>query len=96
VRPVWAAGALWQYGGNFQKFITSRGLQKQEGILFRHLLRLILLINEFQSIPPPDVAPDAWSVELQAIVQQLVTTCRAVDPESTDKALEEAEVSVEE
>lgn len=96
VRPVWAAGAVLEYGGNFNKFITSRGLQKQEGILFRHLLRLILLVCEFQHLPPPDISPDQWAGELQEVVNQLVATCRAVDVDSTDKALEELESSVEE
>ena len=48
-RGVWAAGELLEYGGDFNKFITSKGLQKQEGVIFRHLLRLILLIGELTS-----------------------------------------------
>ncbi len=91
IRPVWATGALLEYGGNFNKFITSRGLQKQEGIVFRHLLRLILLIYEFQQIPPADTPLEQWRDELQQILMQLVATCREVDPESTNKALEEAD-----
>jgi hypothetical protein len=43
-----------EFGGNFNKYITSRGLQKQEGVIFRHLLRLILLVKEFQQFTPPD------------------------------------------
>jgi superfamily II DNA/RNA helicase len=89
--PVWAAGEVLEYGGNFQKFITSRSLQKQEGIVFRHLLRLILLIKEFVQLVPPDCSPDEWRSELGAIVEQLVACCHRVDPQSTDKALEEAE-----
>src|SRR4029079_1570946 len=52
--PAWAAGEVLEFGGNFNKYITSRGLQKQEGVIFRHLLRLILLLKEFQQFTPPD------------------------------------------
>ncbi|GIW94129.1 MAG: hypothetical protein KatS3mg110_2170 [Pirellulaceae bacterium] len=96
IRPVWAAGAVLEHGGNFNKFITSRGLQKQEGIVFRHLLRLILLLCEFQQITPADMPHDQWQGDLQQLVNRLVATCRQVDPESTDKALEEAEQAVDE
>ena len=58
---VWAAGELLQFGGNFNKFIISKQLQKQEGIIFRHLLRLILLIGEFTQLSPPDLDPSAMA-----------------------------------
>ena len=41
--PVWAAGELLALGGNFNTFITSKDLAKQEGLIFRHCLRLILM-----------------------------------------------------
>ena len=34
--PVWAAGELLEFGGDFNKYVTSKALQKQEGIVFRH------------------------------------------------------------
>ena len=34
---VWAAGEVLEFN-HFNKYITSRGLQKQEGVIFRHLL----------------------------------------------------------
>src|SRR5262249_61297429 len=43
---VWAAGELLQHGGNFNLYVRARDLIKQEGIIFRHLLRLILLWGE--------------------------------------------------
>lgn len=89
--PVWAAGEILEYGGHFQKFITSHSLQKQEGIIFRHLLRLILLVKEFMQLAPPDCPPEEWRSELGAIAEQLVACCHQVDPQSTDKTLEEAE-----
>src|SRR5207302_763144 len=51
-QSVWGAGELLRFGGNFNKFVQARDLVKQEGILFRHLLRLILLCGEFQQGTP--------------------------------------------
>jgi superfamily II DNA/RNA helicase len=88
---VWAAGEVLEFGGNFNKYITSRGLQKQEGVIFRHLLRLILLVKEFQQFTPPDCSAEEWLTELREISDRLAECCRQVDPLSTDKTLEEAE-----
>ena len=54
-QPVWAAGELLQFGGDFNKYVSSKDLQKQEGIVFRHVLRLILLVGEFKQLSPPEV-----------------------------------------
>jgi len=89
--PVWAAGELLEFGGDFNKFVTSKGLQKQEGVLFRHLLRMILLLAEFQQIVPLDTTEDEWRADLTDITKGLANCCRRVDPTSTDKALEQAE-----
>jgi superfamily II DNA/RNA helicase len=89
VQPVWTAGEILQFGGNFNKYITSKGLQKQEGIIFRHLLRLILLAAEFTQFSPPDADEDQWLDDLNDIADRLTETCRAVDPASTDKTLEQ-------
>ena len=89
-RPVWAAGAVLEFGGDFAKLVSSREFARQEGILFRHLLRFILLADEFARVPPTDVDPHAWSDELQEISERLAETCRAVDPQSTDKFIEES------
>ncbi len=91
-QPVWAAGEVLEFNGDFNKYITSRGLQKQEGVIFRHLLRLILLLAEFQQLSPPDCAEDQWCGQLQDIAQRLTECCRRVDPLSTDQALERAEI----
>jgi hypothetical protein len=89
--PVWAAGEVLEFNGNFNKYITSRGLQKQEGVIFRHLLRLILLLKEFEQFAPPDCSADEWLAELREITDRLADCCHHVDPQSTDNALEEAE-----
>jgi len=90
ITPCWAAGEVLPFEGNFNKYVTSHGLQKQEGIIFRHLLRLILLLGEFRELTPPDCDPNQWRDELDDIAARLTETCRRVDPTSTDKALEEA------
>ena len=89
--PVWAAGELLQFGGDFNKYVTSKALQKQEGVVFRHVLRLILLLAEFRQLCPPDVTEAEWQADLDNISAQLTESCRRVDPASTDKVLEEVE-----
>lgn len=93
--PVWAAGELLEFGGDFNKYITSKALQKQEGIVFRHCLRLILLCYEFTQLCPPDADPSEWRDDLEDIAQRLADACRKVDPDSTDKTLEEVGSKVE-
>ncbi len=96
-RAVWAAGELlMEFNGNFEKFVGSKDMTKQEGILFRHLLRLILLLREFRALAPPDLDPAAWRYDLDEIADQLTASCRAVDPASTDLALVVVEEEAEE
>lgn len=84
---VWAAGELLNFGGDFNKLVTTRKIAKQEGILFRHILRFILLCEEF--IPHVD-KNSVWHGELHSISHQLTQACRAVDPRSTDMMIESA------
>jgi superfamily II DNA/RNA helicase len=96
-RPVWAAGALlMEHNGDFNKFVGYKDLLKQEGILFRHLLRLILLLREFRPLSPPDLDAAAWRYDLNEVVDQLTESCRKVDPDSTDHVLETVEEQAEE
>ena len=88
--PVWAAGELLEFGGDFNRYVTSKALQKQEGIVFRHCLRLILLCYEFTQLCPPDADPSEWREDLEDIAQRLTEACRKVDPDSTDKTLQDA------
>jgi len=89
-QSVWAAGELLRFGGNFNKYVQSRDLVKQEGIVFRHLLRLILLLGEFAQVCPPDAVAADWQAELRDLSEQLTASCRAVDPASTDEMIEKA------
>ena len=87
---VWVAGELLEFGGDFNKYVTSHRLQKHEGVIFRHLLRLILLIGEFVQFCPPDTTDEQWRGDLLEIRDMLIDSCRAVDPTSTDKTLEQS------
>jgi len=89
-QSVWAAGELLRFEGNFNKFVQARDLVKQEGILFRHLLRLILLLGEFSQVTPDGLDPYAWQAELRDIADRLMESCRAVDPTSTDEAIQQS------
>ncbi|MBX9583454.1 MAG: DEAD/DEAH box helicase [Gemmataceae bacterium] len=88
---VWAAGdLLLGYGGNFNTYVTSKDLTKQEGLIFRHCLRLILLLEEFGQLTPPGVEPAAWRGELKELADRLAEACRSVDPTSTDATIKQA------
>ncbi len=89
-QSVWAAGELLRFGGNFNKYVQSRDLVKQEGIIFRHLLRLILLCGEFAQACPKDTTPEIWQQEMRELGERLAASCREVDPTSTDEAMEKA------
>lgn len=93
--PVWAAGEVLEFRGDFNKYVTSKGLQKQEGIIFRHLLRMILLVREFAQLTPPDTTASEWCDDLGEIADILTESCRTVDPSCTDKVLEQAETPAE-
>ena len=85
VRPVWAAGDLLSLGGNFNLFVHTRGLVRQEGILFRHMLRMALLCSEFAALPNWDAS---CGRDLEKVALALRRSCRRIDPESTDRFLE--------
>jgi superfamily II DNA/RNA helicase len=93
--PVWAAGELLEMGGDFYKVVAAKGLQKQEGILFRHLLRMILLLREFAQLDPPEGDAEGWKAELLQVADIITEACRKVDPTSTERTLEQAEAADE-
>ena len=91
--PVWVVGDLLHFGGDFNKYISGRDLAKQEGLIFRHLLRMILLLGEFSQVAPPGIDHGQWRDELRDLSDQLTESCRGVDPESTEKTLESAQAA---
>jgi superfamily II DNA/RNA helicase len=88
-QAVWSAGDILNFG-NFNTYVTSKDLTKQEGLIFRHLLRLILLLEEFEQLTPPGLDPAAWRADLKEIADKLTETCRAVDPTSTEQTIKKA------
>src|SRR5207237_8464998 len=78
------------FNRNFNTFVQARYLTKQEGIVFRHLLRLILLCGEFAQLTPPDTTTEDWLKDLREIAGLLTQSCREVDPTSTDMMIEQA------
>lgn len=87
IMPVWAVGELLDFGGDFNKLVTSRSIVRQEGIVFRHVLRFVLLCEEFAQHLREG---SAWHDELAEISITLTEACRAVDERATDKAVESA------
>lgn len=89
---VWCVGDLLQFGGDFNRFVRAREMTKQEGVLFRHCLRMILLCGEFAQIEPPNLDPHEWRSDLSELAALLTDSCRAVDPDSTDQTLNTLEI----
>jgi len=89
-QSVWAANELLSFAGNFNLYVKTRDLVKQEGIIFRHFLRLILLLGEFQQVTPPDTTTEEWQGDLRDVSDRLTASCREVDPASTDEMIQSA------
>ena len=87
IRSVWCVGDLLRFGGNFDRYVRARELTKQEGIMFRHCLRMILLCGEFSQLEPPGLDPAEWRQDLAELASILTESCRAVDPSSTDEII---------
>ncbi|MBR0192275.1 MAG: DEAD/DEAH box helicase [Thermoguttaceae bacterium] len=89
VWPCWVAGEVLRFNGKFNQYISAKGLQKQEGMIFRHLLRLVLLLGEFLEVPLPTGDPDEWRADLEEIIEILTKSCEAADPSGTRQMLED-------
>ena len=90
ITAVWAVGEVLHVG-DFNKLVTGRKISRQEGLLFRHLLRYILLCDEFLPLLEPH---PAWKAETIEICSRLTDICRAVDPQSTDQMIESGKADV--
>jgi hypothetical protein len=88
-RSVWVVGELMSFEWDFNKYIVTRGLQKHEGMLFRHVLRFLLLVNEISCIAPEQSTPEEWEEPFDRFAESLMECCRRVDPESTDELVQE-------
>jgi hypothetical protein len=80
VQPKWIAGGTLEFESDFYKFVRARNLVKNEGLVLRHLLRLVILAGEFliQSDGDPDY---------ERIGELAKGICERVDPRYTDRFL---------
>ncbi len=88
-RGVWVVGELLEFNCEFNKYVLAKGFQKQEGLLFRHVLRFILLAEEISQTAPESTDEESWEKPWDALIERLTECCRQVDAESTDKILQD-------
>ncbi|MDP1563598.1 MAG: DEAD/DEAH box helicase [Pirellulaceae bacterium] len=89
IQPVWVIGRLREFNWNFNNYITSYKLQKQEGMIFRHVLRGILLFEEVAEVGPRDGDYYEWSDFWYALADEMIECCRLVDSIGTEEILAE-------
>jgi superfamily II DNA/RNA helicase len=89
IQPVWVIGRLREFNWNFNNYITSYKLQKQEGMIFRHLLRGILLFEEVAEVGPRECDYYEWTDFWYALADEMIECCRLVDSTSTEEILAE-------
>ncbi len=82
MQPKWCAGAAFDHACDFFRFVRAADLVKQEGIVLRHLLRLVILAGEFFTYTEDPA--------YQSIGEKATQTCRRVDASYTDRFLAEA------
>lgn len=88
VRPVWVIGRLREFGWDFNSYVTSYKLQKQEGMIFRHMLRAILLVEEVAEVIPKDCQdPDAWANFWYDLADDMIDCCESIDAQGTEETL---------
>ncbi len=85
VQPKWIAGGVAEFDGDFYKFVRARDLVKQEGLILRHLLRLVILAGEFLTLTgDPDYA---------RLADTATAACERVEPQYTKHYLEQAQAA---
>jgi hypothetical protein len=80
VQLKWIAGGIAEGGGDFTRFVAARDLGKNEGLVLRHLLRLVLLAGEF--------AERTGDPAYQEIARLAMEASRTADPVHTDRFLD--------
>ncbi len=78
VQPKRIAGAMFE-DCDFYRFVRNRELVKQEGLVLRHLLRLVTIADEFQTLTQDPAY--GW------IGEMATKCCQRVDPTYTDRFL---------
>ncbi|MCH8053894.1 MAG: DEAD/DEAH box helicase [Planctomycetes bacterium] len=80
VQPKWIAGGIFGAADDFYKFAGARDLFKNEGLLLRHLLRLVILAGEFHMHTGEDP-------EYTQIIDRATAICAQIDAAYTDHFL---------
>lgn len=80
VQNKWVAGGVFSMECDFFKYVRARDLVKNEGLILRHLLRLVILAGEFLSRSDGD--PD-----YERIGELGTRVCKQVDQRYTDRFL---------
>ena len=83
VQEKWVAGGIFEANGDFHAFVGSRTLSKNEGLVMRHLLRLVILAGEFFS--------KTGDPDYEDIATRTTAACESVDPSYTEKFLSNVE-----
>lgn len=82
VQPKWITGSAVHFQCEFFKLVRAADLVKQEGLVLRHLLRMVILCGEFYAFTE--------NPEFQEIADLATRTCRNVDPSYTERFLSDA------
>ena len=80
IQSQWIAGGIFDIASDFYKYIRSRDLAKNEGLILRHLLRLVILAGEFFAYSGEDP-------EYSEMAARVTALCNQVDPRYTDRFL---------
>lgn len=82
IQTKWIAGGLHEARDDFYGFVGARQLAKNEGLVLRHVLRVVLLADEFAArTGDPDYA---------LIAERATRAARAVDARYTERFLDSA------
>jgi hypothetical protein len=80
VQTKWVAAGVFEMECDFFKYVRARDLTRNEGLILRHLLRLVILAGEFLTRAGGD--PD-----YERIGELATRVCKKVDPRYTDRFL---------
>ena len=86
VQPKWMAGGVFETDCDFYKYVGVHNLTKNEGLVLRHLLRLVILTGEFATFSQAD--PD-----YTRMIELCTRVCQSVDATYTERFLAAEEES---
>ncbi len=80
VQPKWVAGGIFDLDCDYDKFLRAHDLVKNEGLVLRYLLRLVILTGEFLTRSDGDP-------HYERIGELATRVCQQVDPRYADRFL---------